>query len=189
MIDSKRNSIRLLVRISGAHLEGDLGWYDTRTFQMVNTLDRPLTGGETMLSYFLNSGQSRSALVDVPHENILEGLHSHVIQDYITEAEAKLQNGGPRGDQNYRFSCDQAEQFPLHFAAMMGDVKKIHRLVNESKIDPNTACPHWFDVQPIWFAACYGHLHATLALLKVRLCFQVPHFLSAHKNCALSLSA
>lgn len=135
---------------------------------MVNKPAQQLTVKETMLSYyFFSSGQTSPGLVDVSNETVIEGLRSHTVQDYLSEAESSKTNGGPRGDQNFRFVCGEADRYPLHFAAMMGNVRDIHRLIKEKGIDPNSKCSHWFDVQPVWYAACYGQLHAVLALMKV----------------------
>ena len=94
-------------------------------------------------------------------------LLSVSLQAFLSEAMSTMDNGGSRDDQEIIFNCAYASNYPLQFAAMIGDVNKIRYLVKECSIDPNMKCSEYLDVQPISLASRYGHLLAVIALLKV----------------------
>ena len=95
-------------------------------------------------------------------------LMSISLQAFLEEAMSMGANGGPRDDQEIAFNCGLAERYPLQFAAMVGDVKKIRHLVRKCGVDPNVKAGECQDVQALSYSARYGHLLAVIALLKVR---------------------
>ena len=94
-------------------------------------------------------------------------LKTERIQTFLSTACNTLQNGGPRTDQEYKFNCRLVTLYPLHFAAMVGDVDTIKSLIHDQHRDPNMKCPEMNDIQAIGLAAAYGHLLAVIALLMV----------------------
>ena len=94
-------------------------------------------------------------------------LLSISLQTFLSEAACTMENGGPREDQCVSFNCYAASKYPLHFAAITGDVRKLRYLVHECGVDPNEKFVENMDVQAIAFAARYGHLLAVVELLKV----------------------
>ena len=94
-------------------------------------------------------------------------LKTERIQTFLSTAYNTLQNGGPRTDQEYKFNCRLVTLYPLHFAAMVGDVDTIKLLIHDQHRDPNMKCPEMNDIQAIGLAAAYGHLLAVIALLTV----------------------
>lgn len=95
-------------------------------------------------------------------------LMSISLQTFLNEAMSMSMNGGPRDDQDVTFNCGYAGKYPLHFAAILGDVNKIRSLIKDGGIDPNIKCRELLDTQPVSYSARYGHLSAVIALLKVR---------------------
>ena len=100
-------------------------------------------------------------------ESRREALMSISLQTFLSEAMSTMTNGGPRDDQEIVFNCGYAINYPLQFAAMIGDVKKIRYLMKECGMDPNAKCKECLDVQPVSHASRYGHLLAVIALLQV----------------------
>ena len=100
-------------------------------------------------------------------ESRREALMSISLQTFLSESMSTMTNGGPRDDQEIVFNCGYATNYPLQFAAMIGDVNKIRYLMKECGIDPNTKCKEYLDVQPLSHASRYGHLLAVIALLQV----------------------
>ena len=100
-------------------------------------------------------------------ESRREALLSISLQTFLSEAMSTMTNGGPRDDQEIVFNCGYAMNYPLQFAAMIGDVNKIRYLMKECGIDPNDKCKECLDVQPVSHASRYGHLLAVIALLQV----------------------
>lgn len=94
-------------------------------------------------------------------------LKSISLQAFLDEAMDMNTNGGPREDQEISFNCGYASKYPLQFAAMLGDMKRILYLIRDCGIDPNIKCSEILDTQPISYCARYGHLLAVIALLKV----------------------
>ena len=58
-------------------------------------------------------------------------------------------------------------QWPLHHAAMSGDVPQIHHLVIEKGFDPNQRMSSWFNSYPLGWAATFGQLRACVELVKL----------------------
>ena len=104
----------------------------------------------------LGSPEERSAL-----------LKTERIQTFLSTSYTTLQNGGPRTDQEYKFNCRLFTLYPLHFAAMVGDVDTIKSLIHDQKCDPNMKCAEMNDTQAVGLAASYGQLLALIALLMV----------------------
>ena len=94
-------------------------------------------------------------------------LKTERIQTFLSTAFNSLQNGGPHKDQEYKFNCRLLTLYPLHFAAMVGDVDTIKSLIHDQKRDPNEKCSEMNDTQAVGLAAAYGHLLAVIALLMV----------------------
>ena len=94
-------------------------------------------------------------------------LKTERIQTFLSTSFNTLPNGGPRTDQEYKFNCRLFTLYPLHFAAMVGDVDTIKSLIRDQNRDPNAKCSEMNDTQAIGLAATYGHLLAVIALLMV----------------------
>jgi len=94
-------------------------------------------------------------------------LKTDALQKFLAEAD-KASNGGPRNDQEYRFNCKLQAAYPLHFAAMIGDVEAVKALIEASPGAVNVKCAEMGDVRAVGLAATYGQLKAVIALLMVR---------------------
>jgi hypothetical protein len=94
-------------------------------------------------------------------------LMSISLQTFLSEAMSMSLNGGPRDDQDVTFNCGHAGKYPLHFAAILGDLNKIRYLIKHNGVDPNVKCKELLDTTAVSFSARYGHLSAVIALLKV----------------------
>ena len=85
-------------------------------------------------------------------------------------------SGGPRGDQLKTYGWFDgthegavagawAERWPLHRAALRGEVEAIHRLCSAGQ-DPNSKMTAFYDSEPLGWAASHGHLGAVVALIQ-----------------------
>mmetsp|Transcript_1551 Transcript_1551/g.5697 ORF Transcript_1551/g.5697 Transcript_1551/m.5697 type:complete len:501 (-) Transcript_1551:839-2341(-) len=80
--------------------------------------------------------------------------------------------GGPRPDQLQAYGWFTSQgwdaKWPLHRAAMTGDVYTIEKLTSgKGGRDPNEKMTSWFDSEPLGWAASLGQLAAVIALIKV----------------------
>ena len=57
-------------------------------------------------------------------------------------------------------------KWPLHKAAMEGNVAAIGHLTTTGGIDPNVMMTDWFDSEPLGWAASLGQLKAVIALIE-----------------------
>lgn len=76
--------------------------------------------------------------------------------------------GGPLPDQlaflQRGIPKEWQEKWPLHFAAMSGDVETIERLVRQGA-SPYAKLTDWYDAEPLACAATFGQLRAVVALI------------------------
>ena len=81
-----------------------------------------------------------------------------------------MQNDGPRADQvaSYKWFEEQGwlSEWPLHYAAMKGDVVAIRELTSIRQVDPNVKMTPWVDSEPLGWAASFGELKAVIALIQ-----------------------
>jgi hypothetical protein len=97
----------------------------------------------------------------------ITALFSPSVQSFLDEEMHYTPNGGPREQQEFFFNCELAKKYPLHVAAMTGDVLEVRRLIQKEGIDPNIKCKELYDRQPASFAARFGQLKAFIALMQV----------------------
>jgi len=95
-------------------------------------------------------------------------LKTDALQKFRAEADKASANGGPRNDQEYRFNCKLQAAYPLHFAAMIGDVGAVKALIEASPGAVNVKCVEMGDERAVGLAATYGQLKVVIALLMVR---------------------
>lgn len=62
---------------------------------------------------------------------------------------------------------NQFGAYPLHRAAMIGDIDQIKKLIEIENIDPNQKIPTWYDSEPLGWAASFGQLHSIIELIKL----------------------
>ncbi len=76
---------------------------------------------------------------------------------------------GPREDQKKSYGWFEGQgwvnRWPLHYAAMKGDVKTIKSLI-ESGRDPNEKMTDWFDSEPLGWSASFNELSASIPLIQ-----------------------
>lgn len=60
-----------------------------------------------------------------------------------------------------------SDEWPLHNAAMHGDVARIKRVCLRESVSPNSRCSVLYNMTAISFAAWFGHLEAVIALIKL----------------------
>lgn len=81
---------------------------------------------------------------------------------------ASQSNYGPRGDQlkaHGWFDSQWRHSYPLHRAAMHGDVEEIVNLIQGGR-DPNEKMTPWFDSEALGWAASFNQVDAVVALVE-----------------------
>ena len=77
---------------------------------------------------------------------------------------------GPRNDQSFDFFEQQnkkwIKKWPLHYAAMTGNIEDITNLCLKNKINPNQMMTDWYDSEPLGWAASFCQLTAVIELIK-----------------------
>jgi len=92
-----------------------------------------------------------------------------LVRSYLDEVSPGVKYG-PRADQKSAYGWFDShntwkDRFPLHRAAMRGEVREIKRLC-ASGHDPNKKMADWFDSEPLGWAASFGELKAVIALIE-----------------------
>ena len=97
--------------------------------------------------------------IDYRRQDAIQAMHAYVIG----------RKGGPRADQMNAFDWFDgqgwAEQYPLHRAAMRGDVKSITTLLARHA-DANLKMTDWYDTEPLSWAASFNQLDCIIALIE-----------------------
>ena len=115
-----------------------------------------ILGSDSFSTYY-----SSSLELKTPSEMLLDKVRSYPVTKY-----------GPRPDQDIHkatgwFDSHNTWQsrFPLHRAAMRGEVDEIKRLCAIGK-NPNQKMEDWYDSEPLNWAAHWGELKAVIALIE-----------------------
>ena len=77
-------------------------------------------------------------------------------------------SGGPHPEQltflQRSIPKEWQQQWPLHFAAMTGDVESVERLIRQGA-SPYAKLTDWFDAEPLACAATFGQIRIVVALI------------------------
>jgi len=95
-----------------------------------------------------------------------------LVRSYLTKI-SPTPKYGPRADQKHSYDWFDSQngytwkdRFPLHRAAMRGEVDEIKRLCASGQRNPNEKMADWFDSEPLGWAASFGELKAVIALIE-----------------------
>jgi len=129
-------------------------------YQLEATHCKPSQGYTNELYIFFPDGErAKPAKVEVPRPKIPPGFAFH---SGFGEAPRQDQTAHIPGIEGHCFQGDKLN-WPLHWAAMIGDVRAINALV-ECGHEPNGKMGCWFDSEPLGWAASFGQCKAIEAL-------------------------
>lgn len=134
-------------------------------YQLTSNDCKPSQGYTNEIHIWIPSGESaKPRKVDAPRLALPAGFRFH---DGFGEATRGDQIGHitSGGVESHCFKGDKMS-WPLHWAAMIGDVEAIDALVAAGH-DPNVKMTDWFDSEPLGWAASFGQCKTIEALCAV----------------------
>lgn len=107
-------------------------------------------------------------MVPAQENESVDGLeNSLTLAEWLKSQEEAM--GGPRDDQQASIEWFRSKgwisRWPLHYAAVTGNVDSIHTLTRGG-LDPNSKMSDWFGIVPAACAASYGQTKALVALIQ-----------------------
>jgi len=99
-------------------------------------------------------------------KGVLNTSMAEWLKQYDTSNTGPRPGSCARAQEWFRSNGGWTHKWPLHKAAMEGDVPEIRRLTTTGGLDPNLKMTDWFDSEPLGWAASLGQLKAVIALIE-----------------------